>query len=155
MHSVYTECMTTTADLTDRIAAQSEQGYVSLDRADVIKAIRTALKRRTGKTWSVTGGTGTGWGWLRIDAPPKRRTARWVDNGRKDDMGYTAYDLEDIGEAGGYITPEDQAILCDALGLERVHHQGVSIPSGGDYWEEYINRAEGRSVRKHGEQYWD
>ena len=57
---------TPTADLTDIIAARQEQGYASIDRDEAIKAIRTALKRRTGKTWSVKGGRGTAWGWLTI-----------------------------------------------------------------------------------------
>lgn len=44
------------------------------DRNETIKIIRDALKRRSGKPWSVTGGRGTAWGWIRIDAPPARRT---------------------------------------------------------------------------------
>ena len=47
-----------------------------LTRDQAIKRIRDALKLRSGKPWSVTGGTGTAWGWIRIDAPPARRTRR-------------------------------------------------------------------------------
>jgi hypothetical protein len=49
-----------------------------LTRAAVIRRIRAALKRRSGKDWSVTGGRGTGYGWLTIDAPPMRRTWQWM-----------------------------------------------------------------------------
>ena len=44
-----------------------------LDRAETIRRIRTALKARSGKTWSVRGGSGTSWGWISIQSPPKRR----------------------------------------------------------------------------------
>jgi len=39
-----------------------------MDRNETIKTIRAALRRRSGKLWSVTGGRGTAWGWLSIDA---------------------------------------------------------------------------------------
>lgn len=142
--------------LTDTIAQQQEtQGYASIDRDDAIKAIKDALRRRSGRAWSVTGGKGTAWGWITIDAPPKRRTARFVDNGRKDDRGYTAWDLEDTAQPGGYITPADQAELCELLGLERMHHQGISIPADTNYRIEYVNRAEGRNPAAYGTPYWD
>lgn len=43
-----------------------------MDRNETIKRIKDALKRRSGKPWSVTGGRGTAWGWITIDAPPAR-----------------------------------------------------------------------------------
>ncbi len=36
-----------------------------MDRDEAIKRIRAALKRRSGKLWSVTGGRGTSWGWIK------------------------------------------------------------------------------------------
>ncbi len=124
---------TTQRDLTDVLAARSErEGHSSPDRAEAIVAIRSALKRRTGRTWSVTGGRGTAYGWLTVHAPPKRRTQPF-----------------------GYMTDDDRAVLAHALGLESVHDQGVSIPSGDRYREEYVARAEGRAVLKHGVPYWD
>ena len=33
-----------------------------MDRKETIKRIKTALERRSGKKWSVTGGQGTAWG---------------------------------------------------------------------------------------------
>jgi hypothetical protein len=47
-----------------------------MDRDEAIKRIKSALKRRSGKSWSVTGGRGTAWGWISISAPPKRCTWR-------------------------------------------------------------------------------
>lgn len=45
-----------------------------MDRDTAIAEIRAALKRRSGKAWSVKGGRGTAYGWIEIDAPPRRRT---------------------------------------------------------------------------------
>jgi hypothetical protein len=50
--------------------------YGDLSRDATIKRIRAALKKRSGKSWSVTGGRGTAYGWIEIDAPPRRRTWR-------------------------------------------------------------------------------
>jgi hypothetical protein len=50
----------------------------TLDRDEAIKRIKAALKRRSGKAWSVTGGKGTAWGWIEIDATPKNRTWQWI-----------------------------------------------------------------------------
>jgi hypothetical protein len=102
------------------------------DRNDAIKLIRAALKRRSGKTWSVTGGRGTAWGWLTITSPPARR-----------------------GEFG-YMTDTDRAELGKLLGLDGpAHHQGVSIPAGSDYRREYVDRAHGLTPSIHGTPYWD
>lgn len=49
---------------------------IDTDRNAVIARIKSALQRRSGKSWSVTGGRGTAWGWITIDAPPTRRTWR-------------------------------------------------------------------------------
>lgn len=48
------------------------------DRDDAIQQIKTALKKRSGKTWSVTGGRGTAWGWITVNAPPRRRTWQFI-----------------------------------------------------------------------------
>ena len=101
------------------------------DRDETIRAIRSALRQRTGRSWSVTGGRGTAWGWIRISAPPARR------------VGYD------------YISDDDRATLGAALGLDRVHQQGVSIPAGHDYRTEYVDRAEGRTPSRYGVPYWD
>jgi hypothetical protein len=129
---------------------------IAADRTATIKRIKRALERRSAKTWSVTGGRGTAWGWLTIDAPPARRTwqSRVVAD-RKDENGFDVYEQYDTGEPGGSIGPADRAELAELLGLESIHHQGVSIAAGGDYYVEYIDRAEGREPRKIGTPYWD
>ena len=80
-----------------------------MDRAGTIKAIRKSLKRRSGKPWSVTGGRGTAWGWITIDAPPSRRTMHTVkksgaitdrpeDYEEIDGMYYDRKEVEEIRE---------------------------------------------------------
>lgn len=101
------------------------------DRAETIAFIRAELRRRTGRTWSVTGGTGTAWGWITITAPPARRVQGW------------------------YMTEEDEVILSDALNLTRVSRQGVTIPASDDYRREYMDRARGVAPAEHGTPYWD
>lgn len=99
-------------------------------RDEAITTIRAALKRRSGRAWSVTGGRGTAWGWITIDTMPARNKAGF----------------------GG----EDRHQLLDLLG-EPQHPwpDYVSIPAGSDYWQEYIDRAEGRTPTVRGHQYWD
>lgn len=142
--------------LTDRIAVQQEhEGYVSVSRDECIKAIRRALKARSGKAWSVTGGRGTGYGWITITSPKARRTGRMVVSGQ-DAYGNDEYELVDAGEAQpfGYLTPQDAAELGALLNLERVH-QGVSVASDNRWYVEFIARAEGRCPSTYGTQYWD
>jgi hypothetical protein len=58
--------------------------------------------------------------------------------------------------AFGHMGPEDRAELKKLLGLaDEVHHQGISIPAGHDYYREYIDRAEGREPKDIGVPYWD
>ena len=129
-----------------------------MDRNETMKAIKKALERRSGKTWSVTGGRGTAWGWITIDAPPKRRTGRFIEKPGVSPGAYDSerYELKNTGEAGGYITPEDRAELTRLLGLDSpVHHQGKSIPASHDYYQEYIDRANGQKPSVIGQPYWD
>lgn len=128
-----------------------------MERNDTIKRIRSALQRRSGKAWSVTGGRGTAWGWLTIDAPPARRTWR---NRLKADASPAQlpedYEEYDSGQPGGYSSPSDRAELGQLLGLDKpVHCQGVSIAASSEYWQEYIDRAEGRTPAKIAQPYWD
>jgi hypothetical protein len=101
------------------------------DRVATIAALKAALKRRSGKTWSVTGGRGTAWGWLTIHVPPSRRAEF------------------------GYITETERAELAALLGLPSVHSQGVSIAASSAYRREYLERAEGVPVTAVAEPYWD
>lgn len=52
-----------------------------MDRNEAIDRIRKGLRRRSGKAWTVRGGRGTAWGWIRVEAPPRRRTWRFRDDG--------------------------------------------------------------------------
>jgi len=94
-----------------------------VDRDQAITAIRAALKRRSGKSWSVRGGRGTTWGWITITAPPSRL-------------------------AGDEMTTEDAAELADLLGLDldQAHLQGVLVPDSNQDRREYIGRAEGAAA---------
>ena len=102
-----------------------------MDRNEAIIRIRKALKARSGKTWSVRGGTGTSWGWIEIDAPPSRKAGKF----------------ERMSEA-------DQMELSRLLD-KSVHSQGESIPASREYREEFVARAEGRKPTVYGSQYWD
>jgi hypothetical protein len=103
-----------------------------MNRNEAIRRIKAGLKTRTGKTWSVTGGRGTAWGWIKIGVPPKRQ----------DDYGC--------------IPAPARQELATALSLPRpVHQQGVNIPASNDYYQEYVDRAEGRCPSVIGRPYWD
>ncbi len=129
-----------------------------MDRAEAIARIRKALRARSGKAWSVTGGRGTAWGWLTIDAPPARRTWHQVDTGRKGPDGRPVYEwIDDPGHPFGYTGPAEREELAKLLGLDRpVHHQGESVPASNADRRWYVARAEGRDDA--GEKpapYWD
>jgi hypothetical protein len=126
-----------------------------MDRDEAIARIRKALKARSGKAWSVKGGRGTAWGWIDIDAPPARRTAEFIKKPDSNTHSMEDYEEVDTGKPNGHMSPNDRALLSSLLGLERVHHQGISIPAGHDFYNEYVARAEGRPVEKLGQQYWD
>jgi len=129
----------------------------NITRDSAITEIRTALKRRSGKSWSVKGGKGTAWGWITVDAPPSRRTSRYLV--KPGHLGHYPEDYEknrtDTQAAGGYITELEGAELAKLLDLKTVHHQGVLIPGGHDYWMEYVDRANGRKPSRIGKPYWD
>ena len=104
------------------------------DRDVTIKAIRAALKRRSGKTWSVTGGRGTAWGWIEITAPPARRVNTWT------------------------VTEDDARELRELLALPYMRWENcrtVSVPDSPAYYAEYVARAEGRTPEVTGTPYWD
>jgi hypothetical protein len=101
-------------------------------RDETIAKIKAALKERSGKAWSVRGGEGTSWGWIYIRALPKRCN----QHGHMDES-----------------TCKELGLL---LALERpAHLQGVRIPASDDYYQEYVDRAEGKTPSVVGEPYWD
>ena len=127
-----------------------------MERAEAISEIKMALKRRSGKSWSVTGGRGTGWGWITIDAPPSRRTfgnrlKAGAVNDRPED-----YEEYDTGQPGRLMSPAERAELGKLLGFDGpAHCQGVSIAASTDYRREYIARAKGETPDKIAQPYWD
>lgn len=99
-----------------------------LSRDNVIRALRNALKRRSLRKWSVTGGRGTAWGWITI-------TARKADSS---------------------MDETERKELALLFGLEHpVHFQGLNIPASNDYRREYLDRAEGRMPSVTAVPYWD
>ena len=133
-----------------------------MERNEAISRIKAGLQRRSGKVWSVAGGRGTAWGWITIDAPPARRTSRYLVRAGCSGNSPDDYDKTrtDTASPGGYITEAEAAELAQLLGwpdgeAKNVHSQGVRVPASSDYWEEYADRAEGRRPKKLGVQYWD
>ncbi len=126
-----------------------------MDRNETVKRIKTALQKRSGKSWSVTGGQGTAYGWITIEAPPSRRTEKHRLKSTATGTAPTDYEVWDSGLPGGNTPTVERNELAALLGLKNVHCQGVSIPAGDDYYQEYINRAEGRTPTKLGQPYWD
>ena len=112
-----------------------------MNRNETIKKIRDALKKRSGKSWSVTGGRGTGYGRITIDALPARRTRHYRLKGGALDIPENYESYED-GNPGGYITESDRQELKTLLGLDTIHDQGEHIPGQNDFYQEYIDRAE-------------
>ncbi len=128
-----------------------------VDRDTTIKRIRAALKRRSGKGWSVTGGRGTAWGWIHIDAPPGRRTwsQRTVDP-HAPQMPESKWEHYDAGRPDMNASPADRAELGRLLGLDRsTYTGGESVAASDEYYREYVDRAEGRTPSKIAVPYWD
>jgi hypothetical protein len=123
-------------------------------RDDAIRRIREALKRRSGKAWSVTGGRGTAWGWIKVDAPPARQTWRWVLPDGQADVSAN-YRERDTGRQGGHTSPDERAELARLLGFDVMYFRGASIPASSAYYAEYTDRAEGRTPATLGTRYWD
>ena len=122
---------------------------------EVVKLIKKALQRRSGKAWSVKHGRGTAYGWINIDAPPARCTWTRHETGQTA-TGFAVYEEKNDARPGhGFMSPHDRKELAELLGLEVVHGQGESIPASSAHYQEYIDRAEGRAPRVWGEQYWD
>lgn len=101
-----------------------------LDRDDAIREIRAALKARSGRTWSVTGGRGTAWGWIRISSRPS--------------------DCDKYGQ----MTDADAALLGELLDLPRVGGSGASVPASSEHRAEYVARAKGEDYTA-AAAYWD
>lgn len=90
-------------------------------------AIKAALKARSSIKWSVTSARGSSYGWIEITAAP----ARLVD---------------------GLVTMEDRAELGRLFGVAPM--QTITIPSQGDFYREYIDRAQGKTPSVIGKPNW-
>lgn len=103
------------------------------DRDNVIRRIKAGLAAR-GFRYSVTGGSGTAWGWIHIDLLPS------VERLLTPDKRKQAY-LE----------------LHRALGFDPKTFltSGVSVAASRDYYREYVDRAEERAPAKIAQPYWD
>lgn len=102
----------------------------TMTRDGAIDVIKSGLKKRSKRAWSVTGGRGTTYGWIMI------RSLAYAEN------GYS-------------LTLGERAELGSLLGLESVRDQGVLIPASAAHYSEYIARAEGRKPEVIAEPYWD
>ncbi len=124
------------------------------DRNATIKAIKAALQKRSGKAWSVTGGRGTAWGWIRITAPPGRCTWGYrLKDGCPDlPENYEGYDTKQPGRC---MTPQDREELKQLLGLERMSDSGDNVPSSSEHRREYLARARGETPAEIAQPYWD
>lgn len=112
-----------------------------IDRPEAIKRIKKALKEITGRTWSVTGGRGTAWGWLTIAAPPRRRIGhtpnpKWKhwEPGTKEPAYFENPDAPK-GERW-YTSGDDGQTLGDIFDKSHGHwHQGISVsPDSREYY---------------------
>lgn len=128
------------------------------DRNDTIKIIRDALKRRSGKSWSVIGGRGTAWGWIRVEAPPARRTwkCREKVNANEFEKWSDKFEEFDCGESNHAMSNAEVHELAKLFNIEPGQaNGGVSIPASSDYRREYIDRALGKTPSKIAQPYWD
>lgn len=103
-----------------------------LDRTAAIALIREGLKRRTGWAWSVSGGTGTAYGWIKIKGRAPRATDKW-----------------------GSLSEEDAELLYLVAGGHYPDKQGISIPAASDYYRWYIETIWGITPTVNPQPYWD
>ena len=132
-----------------------ERKETYMDRKETIARIKTALQKRSGKTWSVTGGKGTAYGWLTIDAPPARCTWMWRLKEGATENTMENYEEYDTGNPGGHMSPADQAELKALLQFDSLPYQGILIMASNEAYREYIDRAEGRTPTTIAKPYWD
>jgi len=103
------------------------------DRNAVIQTIHDNLKRRSaeqgiGIRWSVTGGRGTAYGWIKITA--RNATHR--------------------------MNVDERVALGKLLGLFTLpHYEGIFIPGCPSYRREYLDRSAGVKPAIFGGRYWD
>lgn len=100
----------------------------SVDRDTTIAELRTQLRARTGRVWSVKGQRGTAWGWIDITTPPRRRV-----DGRP-----PAADVEILVEIFGHMASSGT----------------LSIAASRDHYREALQNAHNLSPEE-AQPYWD
>ena len=114
-----------------------------IDTNEAVKRIRTALKRRTGTSWSVTRGKGTGYCWLKVAAPPSRRV------GHDRNPAWNCWDMESTeppyferpkidSDLVSHTSNADAQILADIFGRPRHHCQPMSISPDEHEWAVFV-----------------
>lgn len=129
------------------------KGPTMIRTNEAIKRIRAALKKKTGKTWSVTHGRGTSSCWITVQAPPRRRVNHdpigdinapgWYDQPYRERVREVA---PPQGKRGMYTSFRECDQIARAFALDYVPDQGLLISP--DETELYVTRAEtkGRTV---------
>ncbi len=114
-HGLWFVLSATQGNITEAGAAALARPLIIRDEA--IERIRAALKVKTGKSWSVRGGSGTSWGWIDVLPLPREQPEK------------------------GQMSPEQSRALADAFGIDvPVHYQGLSISP--DERSAYVARVE-------------
>ena len=147
---------------------QLEEAMRTTERDDAIRIIRSELKRRTGKAWSVTGGSGSVWGWIRITVPPARRiksleNPAWhlehecsTPTLHAEECSDTAPYLDGPAQRNGTMPWADVCELAVVLGLTPGQcYGGVSVPASRAHRVEYVDRARGLTPTHIAQPYWD
>jgi hypothetical protein len=99
----------------------------------------------------VTGGRGTAWGWITIDAPPASRTWHFAEAAAgKDEHGNTIYDeINDPSKSYGHMSKDERIELGSLLGVDRVHYQGQSVsPDSREYFVDAAENTEAFVVQR-------
>jgi hypothetical protein len=135
-------------------SAKEKIAAIGQDRDATIKALRVALKAKTGRAWSVTGGRGTAWGWITITAPAARRTYTRVLKEGAEEFRPESYEWVNTGEPDRSMSPEDSATLSAIFG--DCHHQGIKVdPRGKDYERHLALAIHGEDLGFKSESHWD
>ena len=107
------------------------EGVEELERGAFVKRLRSALKARTGRSWSVKGSTGTSWCWIDVCAPPARKHDHRMTS--EDESLLAAVMNERRGISGNISIPPTRghrtAALAAALGIEPI------IPKAEHAWD--------------------
>ena len=134
------------------VAQKAPPAALSMSREEVISQLKASLKARSKTPWSVTGGTGTAYGWIKIKAAP--RFCTWGNRAPNQNPGRDGWEAYDTGKTGRSMSPAHREELRILLGWES-QQEYASIPPQTDYRQEYLDRAAGRAPAVTGKPDWD